>query len=154
MSKKETTKEAPAKEKTPKIGNFELVNAVKVDRALNGNLMNDGNVSGGVKKTDGTYDSLELLVEYDRIGGYIKDEEGNKIKNGSFYNFKTKKAHDKPQIVRIFRINGEPVEVAEGEKTPSIVEAQKQYDKSKETLDEDKKKAKAKPRQVSKKIKI
>lgn len=145
--------EVESKPNRASIGEFSLANPAKVERALNGDMMNDGSYRGGVIK-DGKYDSMELLVEYDRIGGYIKDEEGNKVKTGSFYDFKAKQAHKTPQIVRIFTINGEFIEVAEGNQTPRIVEAQKEYNKAKEILAEDKKKEKAKPRQISKIIKV
>ncbi len=148
---KETKEKVP--EKTPVIGEFELVNLIKVERALHGDLMNDGSMSGGVADKEGDYNNLALLAEYDRIGGYIRDDEGNKVKNGSFWDLKAKKAFAKPQIVRIFQINGEFIEIAEGDKTPKIVEAQKEYDKAKKILKEDKKKDK-KPRLVSKKLKV
>ena len=100
------------------------MNQEKTARALHGTVMNDGRLSGGVMK-DGKYDDDSLLAEYDRIGGLIRDEEGNKVKTGSFYDFENRKPRSKPDVTLVFRIEGRVVEVPHGKEMPKVVEAQK-----------------------------
>ena len=129
------------------INGFTLLNKGKVERALEGNMMNDGEYRGGVlhgDEFDEKKHGMALLAEYDRLGGCIVDDEKSELKTGSFYNFKKKQAHDKPQIVRVFRINGEIVEVVDGDKTPRIVEAQKQVEEGKAAIKKEKKERKGK----------
>ena len=101
---------------------FELVNEDKVERALNGTLTPSGDKVGGIAKEDGSYDENELLAEYDKMGGAIR-QGTDKVETGSFYDFKKKKPREKPQVALIFRINGKVVRVVEGEETPNIVKA-------------------------------
>ena len=112
---------------------YVLVNPEKVDRAINGTQTGNGTKLGGVVKEDGSYDESALLAEYDKIGGLIRDEEGNQVKIGSFYDFKNKKPRAKPEVVLLFNVNGEVVEVPEGGKVPKIVEAVKVLDERKAT---------------------
>lgn len=124
------------------IKTFTLVNAEKVDRALNGSTMNGGNRSGGIGagayfeagvwKRDGDeisqpeVDKLEsaLLAEYDRLGGFIK-RGSDKVKTGSFYDFKAKEPRKVAKVVFIYRVNGKTVEVADGTELPGEVKAVK-----------------------------
>lgn len=92
------------------INGFELKNHVKVERAK-------ANLGGEPEKE-------ALLAEYDRLGGGLM-KDGQQVKTGSFYDFKSKKAHAKPQVVFVFSVNGRVVEVAEGEPLPGIVRAAK-----------------------------
>ena len=105
---------------------YKLLNPEKCDRALNG-IPNPSGKVGGVIKSDGTYDKMELLNEYDKLGGAIT-LNGDKVKIGSFYDFRNKRKRETPQIVFEFRINGKLVEVPEGEETPIIVKAKKIMD--------------------------
>lgn len=106
------------------IGGYTLVNEEKLDRALNGTLLADGSKIGGVVREDGTYDEVELITEYDKLGGLIL--RGNdKVKTGSFYDFKNKKARKEPEVMFIFNINGKFVEVPDGKELPGEVRAAK-----------------------------
>ena len=105
-----------------KVGKFILVNAEKVDRALHGTPNDKGEYRGGVAKEDGTYENSALLAEYDKIGGLIR-VGGDKVKTGSFYDFKKKKPRVKPEVVFVFNVNGKFVEVADGVELPGQVKA-------------------------------
>jgi hypothetical protein len=111
-----------------KVKGYKLVNPDKIQRALHGSPDDKGMPVGGVYR-DGKYDDDELLVEYDRIGGLIRNKEGDKVRTGSFYNFTDRKAHDKPAVELEYRVNGELVFVKEGKPTPGIVRATQQLEK-------------------------
>lgn len=114
-----------------KVGNYILANPDKVERALNGTPSGPGSeTKGGVANAEGKYDEKELIAEYDRLGGYITDKEGSKVKTGSFYDFKNKQAKEKPEVVLIFRVNGAWVEVPEDKEKPAIVKAAKVLEKA------------------------
>jgi hypothetical protein len=101
---------------------FELVNEEKVERALNGTQRPDGSFVGGVKKADGSYDDADLIAEYDKLGGLIL-RGTDKVKIGSFYDFRNKKALKEPKVVFVYNINGKTVEVADGVELPGVVKA-------------------------------
>lgn len=103
---------------------FELVNAEKVDRVINGTLDRDGALKGGLGEDA---DPADILAGYDRLGGLIR-RDGDTVKTGTFWDFKLKKAVAKPVVVCQYRINGKVVDVADGEKVPGIVKAFKQGD--------------------------
>lgn len=122
------------------INGFSLVTAEKFERALNGLERSDGTKFGGVgggayvqdeklfidgeEVTGAELSKLELaiLAEYDRIGGLIR-KGTDKVKTGSFYDFKGKKPRTEPKIIYIFNINGKFVEVPDGVELPGIVKA-------------------------------
>ncbi len=108
-----------------KDGVFVLVNNEKVDRTLHGTLQSDGSMKGGLG--DDASDD-DILAHYDKFGGLIRDEEGDTVCMGSFWDFKGGAPHKKPQISREYRINGKVVIVKDGEKVPGIVTAFKQGD--------------------------
>jgi len=103
-----------------KIKTYELINNEKVERALS-----------KITKEDGSYDKNTLLAEYDKLGGLIRNQEGSKIKIGSFYDFKNKKALKKPKVTLVFNVNGEFVEVPEGKEKPEIIKAAETLEKQK-----------------------
>lgn len=80
----------------------------------------------GVELDEKEVDVLEtaLLAEYDRLGGLIK-RAGDVVKMGSFYDFKARKPLSKPNVVFTYRVNGEVVEVPDGEAEPVSVKAVK-----------------------------
>lgn len=105
-----------------KIGKKEFVleNADKVRRAVDGTLGPRGEMIGGVGKDAKPSDKL---AEYDRLGGLITCD-GDKVKTGSFYDFKKGVKREKPVITFVFRdLLGEEVEVPEGEEKPRSVVA-------------------------------
>jgi hypothetical protein len=100
---------------------LELVNEEKVNRVVMGNLGKDGALIGGL----GEDASPEAIVAaYDKIGGLIR-KNGDTIRTGSFYDFKGKKPHAKPQVEYVYRINGKEVYVPEGQELPGLVKAAK-----------------------------
>lgn len=99
--------------KPTEFGDYLLVNAEKLDRAINGVVGHGGVMMGGVGKDA---DEQTILAEYDRLGGlilkknggvaYDEDEEGNetekpvdvKVATGSFYDFKARRPRTKPEV--------------------------------------------------------
>lgn len=98
---------------------YELVNEEKANRAIYGMIGPEGSSQGGVG--EGASDEA-VIVEYDRLGGLIKKGK-YKVKTGSFYNFPKKKAHVKPEVVFVFRVDGEVVEIGADEEIPLEVKA-------------------------------
>ncbi len=133
-----------------------LVNDDKVERALNGTPKGDGSAIGGIgqgayqeagiwKRSGGELSEAEvtkleadLIAEYDKLGGLIK-RGSDKVKTGSFYDFKGREARPKPQVVFYYRINGRYVEVPDGAELPGEVKAAKILDESetKDAVDEE-----------------
>jgi hypothetical protein len=110
------------------IKGFELVNEEKVERAINGTVNSLNEKIGGIIAEDGTYDENELLAEYDKLGGLIT-KEGDRVKTGSFYDFRNKKMLSKPNIVFIYNVNGKIVEVEDGKELPGIVKAARELER-------------------------
>lgn len=124
------------------IKSFILENPDKVERAINGTPRGDSTRIGGVGKgaylnngawerdgkalSEAEAESLEtaILAEYDRLAGRIT-KGGDKVKNGSFYNFAGKRPQDKPVVVFEYRVNGKVVEVPDGNELPGVVKAAK-----------------------------
>lgn len=100
---------------------YELLNADKVRRVIEGDPTRDGN-KGGIMKADGKWDDDELLARYDRLGGAISFN-GDKVQTGSFWDFRNKKAKEKPEVMLEFRINGQLTVVPAEEEAPAIVKA-------------------------------
>lgn len=103
-----------------KVGKYNLVNADKVERAINGTVLDRGMTKGGVG--EGAEPSA-ILAEYDRIGGLILFENKYKVKTGSFFDFKAKKPIAKPKPKLVFSINGESVEVDADKALPLEIQA-------------------------------
>ena len=78
-----------------KIGEYKLVNPDKVDRAING-VTNDntGDLIGGVGED--ASDEM-MLAAYDRLGGLIKNKNGDNIKSGCFCDYKESKKQSRLQ---------------------------------------------------------
>lgn len=102
------------------IGEFTLVNEEKVHRAIFGTVRRAGQAEGGVGESA---PDAAKIAEYDRLGGLILKGK-NKVKMGAFYDFEKKTRREKPEIVFVFRdLNGQEVEVPEGEEVPIEVRA-------------------------------
>lgn len=106
-----------------KIGDYTLVNKDKLDRAINGTVGSAGALAGGVGVDA---EESEILAEYDRLGGLILKDGKYKVKTGSFYDLKNKKAFAKPKPVLLFNVNNEVVEVPADEPLPLEVRASEQ----------------------------
>ena len=121
---------------------YTLVNAEKVDRALNGILKPDstrvGGIGGGayqendiwkrdgVELTDEEVSKLEfdLLAEYDKYYGFIK-RGGDKVQAGSFYDFKGRQPRKEPKVSFVYRFGSKVVIVPDGVELPGEIKAQK-----------------------------
>jgi hypothetical protein len=121
---------------------YTLVNAEKVDRALNGILKADSTRVGGVGK--GAYQEsgvwkrdgvelneeeiakleFDLLAEYDKHSGFIK-RGSDKVENGSFYDFKGRQPRKEPKVNFIYRFGNKVVKVPDGKELPGEIKAQK-----------------------------
>lgn len=110
--------------KPTKVGKYTLVNAEKVNRALDGAPNDRGALIGGIRKEDGSFEPAELLAEYDRLGGLILMGE-DKVNTGSFYDFRNRKAFETPKVEFVYRVNGQEVIVPAEKETPGIVKAAK-----------------------------
>jgi hypothetical protein len=120
-----------------KVNGFILANPDKVTRALQGAMNERGEFIGGVQKSDGSFDPAELIAEYDKIGGLILKGE-DKVRTGSFYDIKARKARAVPKVEFEFRVNGEIIYVpAEAEK-PNAVKAVQIAEKAKKAKKEEK----------------
>lgn len=86
-----------ALEEGEKFGDYILPNLEKLDRAINGSVGRGGSMAGGVGK-EATPEAI--IAEYDKLGGLILTKEGEKVANGSFYDFKEKKSKQTP-LVRV-----------------------------------------------------
>lgn len=103
----------------PTIHGYTLVNPDKFERAINGSIVDKGRVVGGIGKEASPE---AILAEYDKLGGLIKKGK-HRVKMGSFYDFKNRKPHDKPQVSFVFRdIEGDSIEIPEGEVIPAEVQ--------------------------------
>ncbi len=136
------------------IQGYTLVNSEKFDRALNGVRQADDSYKGGVGNgayldegnwkrdgedlTDDEVIELEssLLAEYDRLGGLIIKGD-DKVKTGSFWNFKGRKAHENPKIFFVYSVNGRIVEIPEGTELPGEVRAARFLEQTQKDAKED-----------------
>ena len=112
MAKKAETKEEGGIERFDVIDGFVLENPMKLERVVLGDVKRAGVPEGGLGEDA---DPMLVLAHYDKIAGYITKDVGGskrvKIKTGSFWNFRTKKPHETPQIMYLFRVGGEMIEV-------------------------------------------
>lgn len=90
---------------------------VAVDRYGEFEMLNQGKYDRAVAAVGGADDKLAVLVEYDRLGGFIR-HGGAKVITGAFWNFKEKRPHENPQpkvLRRQAAVIEETVEVVETE---------------------------------------
>lgn len=129
------------------IQDFVLENAEKVKRAIYGTPGKGGLPQGGVGDKASEAD---ILAEYDRLGGLITKNH-RKVKNGSFYDFDKRQPKEKPVIVYELRdLDGNKVELKEGEDIPLEVLAAEKRSKKKAEEEEDEEET-PKPKKKSKK---
>ena len=114
---------------------FILANPDKVTRALDGAMNDRGEFLGGIRRADGSYDEAELIAEYDKIGGLIKKGE-DKVRTGSFFDFKARKARVEPKVEFEFRVNGEIIYVPAEQEKPNVVKAVQLFEKTKKAKKE------------------
>ncbi len=91
-NKNEVIKDLPPIE----YGEFLLVNREKLDRVILGTVAREGQMTGGL----GENAPIEqILAYYDKLAGLITDKNGQKLKNGCFWDFKKKYPKETPEIV-------------------------------------------------------
>jgi hypothetical protein len=99
---------------------YEIVNDEKFNRAIYGMIGREGQLKGGVGEDAS---DLDILAEYDRLAGYVR-KDSNKVKTGSFYDFDKRKPRTEPKVLLVFRdLDGNVVEIPEGEAIPLEVRA-------------------------------
>lgn len=127
-----------------KVKGYKLENPDKIQRALHGSPNDKGMPVGGVANAEGSFDGDALLAEYDRIGGFISNKDGDKVRTGSFYDFANRKPREKADVELEFKVNGETVFIKEGKELPGMVRAVRQVEeeKKKATKKSSKKQAK------------
>lgn len=111
MAKKRSVEVGEVSEETVKsftsINGFDLVNPDKLERVIYGNMGRGGVLEGGLGEDA---DRDEVLAHYDKVGGLIK-KDGTKIKNGSFWDIRAKAPRKTPEVLYLYNIGGETVEV-------------------------------------------
>jgi len=112
-----------------KVNGFILANEDKVNRAIYGYKTDKGSLIPGVGE-DASPE--QILSEYDRLGGFIT-KDGEKVKNGSFYDYQAKKTRTEPLVMFMTDIDGEIVEVSE-EEAKAVKVARKKKDEIKNKL--------------------
>ncbi len=124
-------------EKFQIINGFQIENAEKLDRVILGVVGRAGEAQGGL----GLEADPELVLAlYDKLAGFIT-KDGVKVKTGSFYDFKLKKPRAIPELMYIFNIGGDNVEVDDPANLHRAIEV---VGKAREEKAEKVKKAKAK----------
>jgi len=113
-------------------GVFKLHNREKLSRVIDGQTNSKGEVFGGLGEEAITEQADLVIALYDKVGGYITGKQGSKVKTGSFYNFKKRTPREVPEITYVYRVNGEIIEMKDGEETPLEVQAAVLADKVKE----------------------
>jgi len=92
------------------VDGFVLQNSDKIERVINGDMGRDGGMTGGIGEKEARENPTLLLARYDKLAGFIT-KDGVKIKTGSFWDFKKKCPREEPEVMYIFRVGGESVEV-------------------------------------------
>lgn len=94
-------------EKFQNINGFQIENADKLERVIFGTVGRAGEQVGGL----GLDAEPEIvLANYDKLAGFIT-KDGVKVKTGSFWDFKLKAPRTTPEVMFIFNIGGDNVEV-------------------------------------------
>ena len=117
-----------------RVGDYELVNDEKLDRAINGTIGKGGAMTGGVGQ--GAADGA-ILAEYDRLGGLIQ-KNGLKVATGAFWDCEKKKPAENPNPVFEVVVEGSIVDVTESE-AAALDTAKKKRDELKAEAKEKKK---------------
>lgn len=113
------------------IDGFVLENQDKLTRVLDGmeGQNQSGVFSGGlIAEYDGDISKVPpalVLAHYDRVGGFITKSVGGdqrvKIKNGSFWDVKRKRPRENPEVIYVFPVGSEFVEVDDPSKLAAAV---------------------------------
>jgi hypothetical protein len=93
-----------------KVNGFVMENADKLSRVIFGEVRRAGVMEGGLGVDEAEKNPSLVLAHYDKLAGRIT-KDGVKIKMGSFWDFKLKQPRKEPQVMFVFNIGGEFVEV-------------------------------------------
>ena len=94
-------------EKFQIINGFQIENSEKLERVVYGVLGRGGVLEGGLGENA---DPELVLAHYDKLAGFIT-KDGVKVKTGSFYDFKAKAPRKEPEVVFVYKVGGDNVEV-------------------------------------------
>ena len=83
------------KETTKIISDYIICDLSKLDRVINGAVGSQGQLTGGLGK-DASEEAI--LAEYDKIGGLIRTQDGEKVEIGTFYDFTNRKPRTEIRI--------------------------------------------------------
>ena len=111
---------------------FMMENREKVERVIYGTSTGHGLVGGvGIDASP-----EKILAKYDELNGYIT-KNGFKVKNRTFFDFRTKKPIENPQVIYLIKMNGEFREQPEdAEDSLEMKVAKKQAQEEVEKLEE------------------
>lgn len=124
-----------------KVNGFVMENADKVERVIYGNMGRAGVLEGGLGEDA---EPELILANYDKLAGYIT-KDGIKIKTGSFWDFKAKAARKTPDVMYIFNIGSDKVEVRDPKDLASAISTvEKVREQKEEKVKEKKAKSKLK----------
>lgn len=100
------------------IDGFVLENEDKLRRAIEGEPARSGQPTGGLLEKYVELEAIpemEVLAHYDKLGGYITKGIGGgqrvKVKNGAFWDVRKKVPKEKPEIMFVFKIGSNFIEV-------------------------------------------
>lgn len=126
------------------IEGFVLENEDKIERVIMGDMGRSGSLEGGIGEEESRENPSLVLARYDRLAGFITKDDV-KIKTGSFWDFKKKAPREKPEIMFIFNVGGENVEVDDPKNlAKAISTVQKAVTEKEEKIKERKAKSKFK----------
>lgn len=94
------------------VNGFEMRNPDKLERVVMGNMGRAGVLEGGLTEKVAIKNPELVLAHYDKLAGYIT-KDGIKIKTGSFWDFKGKAPREVPEVMYIFSVGADKVEVAD-----------------------------------------
>ncbi len=77
------------------ISDYIICDLSKLDRVINGAVGSQGQLTGGLGK-DASEEAI--LAEYDKIGGLIRTQDGDKVEIGTFYDFINRKPRTEIRI--------------------------------------------------------
>ena len=100
------------------IDGFVLENEDKLRRAIEGEPARSGQPTGGLLEKYVELEKIppqEVLAHYDKLGGYITKGIGGgqrvKVKNGAFWDARKKIPRERPEIMFVFKVGGNFIEV-------------------------------------------
>src|SRR3990167_8786295 len=92
---------------------FEMVNPIKVIRAVNGYDTNKGKVGGVGEEAE----AKVILAKYDELAGFVR-KSAFKVKMGTFFDKKTKLPVENPKVILLVKVNGTVVEKVDNPDAP------------------------------------